>query len=182
LQVNYSSLTTGVCTVSGRTVTMRATGVCTIAADQPGNAAYAAAPQVTQNIAILTRQIISFTSTPPVNPAVGDTYTVTATGGGSGNAVTFSLDPASTSGACALDTTTGVITFTATAGSCIIDANQAGDASYAAAAQVQHFIVLGPRAAGGMPIPALDPKALGLLAALLALAFFLPRARGSRKL
>jgi len=36
--------------------------------------------------------------------------------------------------------------------------------------------------AASAPVPALDPKALGLLAALLALAFFLSRARGRRKL
>jgi Protein of unknown function (DUF1566) len=51
----YSSTTLGVCTVSGTTVTMVAAGICTIAANQAGNANYAAATQVTQNVAIDVR-------------------------------------------------------------------------------------------------------------------------------
>jgi hypothetical protein len=51
--IAYSSLTTGVCTVSGSTVTMVSVGTCTIAADQAGNADYNAATQVTQSIALL---------------------------------------------------------------------------------------------------------------------------------
>jgi hypothetical protein len=40
------------CTVSGSTVTGVATGTCTIAANQPGNATYAAATAVTQDITV----------------------------------------------------------------------------------------------------------------------------------
>ena len=40
-------------------------------------------------------QAISFTSTPPSPAVVGGTYTPAATGGGSGNPVTFSIDSAS---------------------------------------------------------------------------------------
>ncbi len=49
----YSSLTTGVCTVSGATVTMVSVGTCTIAADQAGDADYNAATQVSQNVQLL---------------------------------------------------------------------------------------------------------------------------------
>ncbi len=42
----YSSLDTSVCTVSGTTVTMLASGTCTLAANQAGNANYNAATQV----------------------------------------------------------------------------------------------------------------------------------------
>src|SRR5207302_1267027 len=52
LTVTFSSTTPTVCTVSGATVTLRAVGLCTIAADQAGNAAYSAAPQVTQGFAV----------------------------------------------------------------------------------------------------------------------------------
>ena len=48
----YGSSTPGVCTVSGTTVSMVAAGICTITADQPGNATYAAAIQATQNVTI----------------------------------------------------------------------------------------------------------------------------------
>ena len=50
--VTFTSQTTGVCTVSGSTVTLLAVGTCTIAANQVGNASYLAAPQVTQSIAV----------------------------------------------------------------------------------------------------------------------------------
>ena len=48
----YGSNTPSVCTVSATTVTMVAAGICIISADQPGNATYAAAAQVTQNVTI----------------------------------------------------------------------------------------------------------------------------------
>jgi PKD repeat protein len=50
--VTFTSQTTTVCTVSGSTVTLLATGTCTIAADQAGNATYAAASQVTQGFLV----------------------------------------------------------------------------------------------------------------------------------
>ncbi len=50
--MTFSSLTTSVCTVSGSTVTLAALGTCTIAANQPGNATYAAATPVTQSFVI----------------------------------------------------------------------------------------------------------------------------------
>jgi hypothetical protein len=48
----FTSQTNIVCTVSGSTVTLVAAGTCTIAANQTGNASYAAAPQVTQSITV----------------------------------------------------------------------------------------------------------------------------------
>jgi len=85
-------------------------------------------------------QAISFTSTPPSPAVVGGTYTPAATGGGSGNPVTFSIDSASTAGACSISST-GVVTFTA-AGTCTIDANQAAGDGYAAATQAQQVITV----------------------------------------
>ena len=74
-------------------------------------------------------QNVSFTTSPP-SPAVagGATYTPAAAGGASGNPVTFSIDPASTTGACSISS--GVVSFTA-AGTCIVDASQAGGGGYA---------------------------------------------------
>jgi len=50
--VTFSSLTPAVCQVSGSTVKPVAPGSCLIAANQAGNALYAAAPQVTQGITV----------------------------------------------------------------------------------------------------------------------------------
>jgi len=52
LPVSFSSITPGVCTVSDTTATLIALGTCTIAADQPGNGTYAAAPQVMQSFEV----------------------------------------------------------------------------------------------------------------------------------
>ena len=49
LIVSFSSTTPATCTVSGNVVTLVAHGLCSIAADQAGNGAYAAAPTVTQS-------------------------------------------------------------------------------------------------------------------------------------
>jgi len=85
-------------------------------------------------------QTITFTSTAPSNASVGgSSYPVTATGGGSGNPVTFTIDAASTP-TCSM--TGSVVSFTA-AGTCTIDANQAGNAMYLAAGQAQQSFAVG---------------------------------------
>ena len=136
LSVTYTSQTTGVCTVSGSTVTGVTPGTCTIAADQAGGINYNAATQVTQNITVgKGSQTLSFGSAPRV--VVGGTGTVSATGGASGNAVTFS---STTTGVCTVSgsTVTGV-----TAGTCTIAADQAGNANYNAATQATQNITVG---------------------------------------
>lgn len=75
-------------------------------------------------------QSISFTSTVAPGADVGSTYTVAALGGGSGNAVAFSID-ASSNGHRSL-ANSNVVTFLTT-GLCQINADQAGSTEYAAA-------------------------------------------------
>jgi hypothetical protein len=143
----------GVCSVSGTngaTVNYLAAGSCVIDANQAAGAGYSAAPQVTQTITVgpagSTAQTISFIA--PASGTVGGSDTLTATGGGSGNPVVFSVDASSGSGVCAVSGTNGAtLTYTA-AGNCVIDANQAGGADYSAAPQVQHTITVtsGPAA------------------------------------
>jgi hypothetical protein len=117
-------------------------GTCVIDANQAGNGQYAPAPQMQQTVSVgLAPQAIMFTSTPPSSPVAGDTYGVTATGGGSGNPVVFTIDASSTSG-CTVDPSTNLVTFTAPAGTCVIDANQAGNTSYLPAPQVQQSITV----------------------------------------
>ena len=102
-------------------------------------------------------QAISVTA--PATGVVGKTATLAATGGGSGNPVTFTVDPASGTGVCAVTGTT--VAYTA-AGDCVIDANQAGNANYAPAPQVTATITVDqapafvldsppPTAAAGQP-------------------------------
>jgi len=84
-------------------------------------------------------QTITFTSTAPSNATVGGaTYTPTATASSGLTPVTITID-ASASSVCSISG--GVVSFTA-AGPCVIDANQAGNASYNAALQVQQSITV----------------------------------------
>ena len=133
----------GVCTVTGTngtTVNYAGAGSCVIDANQAGNASYAAAPQVTQTITVNPLQAQSISFTAPATGYVGESATLTATGGGSGNPVVFSVDSSSGSGVCTVSGDT--VSYTA-AGSCVIDANQAGNTSYAPAPQVSQTITVG---------------------------------------
>lgn len=86
LQVTFSSLTPSVCSVgtsSGTApttavITGLAGGTCTIAANQAGNATWAAAPQITGSIEIINA---NFTVTATADPPSTDPTTVTVTQG-----------------------------------------------------------------------------------------------------
>ena len=126
--VAFSTASTA-CSVSGNTVTLLASGICAIDADQAGDARYSAAPRVTLSFSIgLASQTILFGALPG-RVATDPPFTVTATGGGSSSPVVFST--AST--ACSV---TGSTVTLLAAGTCAIDADQAADARYAAAPRV----------------------------------------------
>jgi outer membrane protein OmpA-like peptidoglycan-associated protein len=133
--VVYSSSTTSVCTVSSSgALSILSTGTCTIDANDTGGPGYSPAAQISKSFAVTgPTQTIVFTSTSPGAPKVGGTFKPTATGGGSGNPVTFSLG--ATSSGCTYNAATGLVTFTAAKGNCVLDANQAGNSTYSAAAQ-----------------------------------------------
>jgi RHS repeat-associated protein len=130
----------GTGTISGTTATFTTTslgaGAHTITASWPGNASYGSvlSASITQTVNVAT-QTISFA--PPSSPV---TYGVspialTATGGASGNPITFSVisGPGSVSG--------NTLTITG-AGTVVVAANQAGNVDYAAAAQVTQSVVV----------------------------------------
>jgi len=112
----------------------------------------------------LAAQAITFTSDAPTDAVVGGTYAPVATGGASGNPVTFSVDVTSTAGACTISGPT--VSFTG-AGTCTVNADQAGDASYTAADQKQQTIAVAPApvtsaspVAPVLPAPTVPPAAV----------------------
>ncbi len=121
----------GSCT--GVTCTATTAGEHTVTATD-GNATGTA--QLSINPGPPATQTIGFTSTSPDHPVYGDSYTPTATGGASGNPVVFSIDSSST--ACSIDAA-GMVSFTGV-GSCIIDANQAGNDNHLPAEQAQQTL------------------------------------------
>ncbi len=133
------STSSSVCSIDASNVVhFTAAGLCAVDATQPGNADYLAATPVLQsfmvNAAGPADQTITFTSSAPTGATVGGpTYTPTASAT-SGLPVTLTID-ASASSVCSIDAS-GVVSFAA-AGTCTVDANQAGDADYNPATQVQ---------------------------------------------
>jgi len=134
LAVAYS-VQSGPCSVAGGTLTATAAGTCVVAANQAGNGNYSPAPQVTASATVTaTGQTISFGPLDGKLTTDGS-FALTATGGASGNPVTFST----TSAACSV---TGTTVTLASAGTCAIHANQAGNANYNAASPVtQSFTI-----------------------------------------
>jgi hypothetical protein len=114
---------------TGRVAITVTTPAGTTPASQDHSYSYSAQPEPAQSI----------TFPAPAPAAAGGSAALPATGGGSGNPVVFTVDPASGPGVCTVSGTT--VTYTAT-GTCIIDANQAGNGHYAAAPQVQHAITV----------------------------------------
>ena len=132
----FTSATQTICTVSGTTATFIASGTCTIDANQAGNGTYAAAPQAAQSFQVNGEaQTISFSN--PGTQTVGTPLTLVATASSGLTAIFTSA----TQTICTVSGTTA--TFIAS-GTCTIDANQAGNGTYAAAPQVaQSFQVNG---------------------------------------
>ena len=178
--VVLTSLTSGVCTISGATVMGVAAGTCTIAANQAGNASYSPATQATLSFPVaLLAQTIVFNALPDQQlGAAPSTLSATAD---SGLPVSFS---SSTPGICAVNGTTLSLV---SAGICTITASQPGDGvTYAAAVPVTQGFTVAPASTGGsggnpgstdgdVPLP---DWAYVLLAACLIGA--LSRARGAR--
>ena len=129
LPVSFNSQTTAVCTVSSATLTLISAGACTVQATQAGNANYAVATPVSQSFQVTRApQTITFGALP--NKVFGTApFAVRATAS-SGLAVIFaSLTPA-------VCTVSGATVTLISAGTCTIQATQAGNNNYAVATPV----------------------------------------------
>jgi hypothetical protein len=84
--------------------------------------------------------MIVFTTSAPTGATVGGPpYTPMAKGGASDNAVTFTIDGSSDADVCSINS--GVVSFMAV-GSCVIAANQEGNANYTAATPVKQRVAV----------------------------------------
>ena len=139
LAVSYVSNSTGICTVTGGTISFAGTGTCSITASQAGNVTYQAATPVTQTFAVTPgvntitfapMPDTPFTSAPPIPSATAS----------SGLAISFASN---STGVCTV--TGGTISFVS-AGTCSITASQAGGGNYAAATPVTRTFAVLPGA------------------------------------
>ena len=141
LAVGFESKTTSVCATSGiagETVTFLANGTCTIKATQDGNSNWNAAPAVEQSFAIgKGTQTITFNK--PADKSFNKGSTTVEATATSGLAVSFN---SKTTGVCTVAGPSGEkVTFVA-AGTCTIEAMQAGDSAWGAATPVtQSFTI-----------------------------------------
>jgi hypothetical protein len=138
--VVFASNSPAICTVSGSTVTMLSVGTCALTANQAGDANYAAAPEVTLDVAIITaaQAITNFTANPAAPTyAQGGTFSISATPGASTSPVVFA------SATTALCTVNGSTVTMLGAGTCSLTANQAGDANYDAAPEATLDVAIG---------------------------------------
>jgi hypothetical protein len=138
--VTIDSTSSANCTIIAGVVTFTAVGSCVIDANQDGNVNYSPALQVQQSVTVgKGSQTITFGSSAPVGPTVGGpTYGASATSD-SGLTVALTIDPTAAS-VCSNSGAT--VSFTGV-GTCIVDANQAGNTNYSAATQAEQSFAVG---------------------------------------
>jgi DNA/RNA endonuclease G (NUC1) len=130
--------------VNGTTLHITGAGLVTVQATQAGDVNYNAAPPVSQSVQVMPgNQTITFVGSVPMLVYGAPPFQISATGGLSGNPVTFSV-----TGTCTVLSQPGLATITiVSAGVCNLTASQAGNANYNAAPSVSEAISIGRAAA-----------------------------------
>ena len=152
--VTFTSSDETVASVSGSTVTIEGAGTATITASQAGNDNYSAALDVSQSLTIeKASQAITFEAL--TDKTYGDAaFDLTATGGSSGHAVTF------TSSDETVASVSGSTVTIVGAGTATITASQAGNDNYSAALDVQQTLTI-EKASQAITFAALADKTYG---------------------
>ena len=160
LTVAFSSGTTGVCMVSGTTVSLLTVGTCTINANQSGNGSYQAAAQTSQSFQV-TKAVTTVALTSSANSVffgMPVTLTATVTGTTPTGTVTFS-DGATVLGTAALTGNAATLTTSALpSGARQLTATYNGDANNLSATSSAVSVSVNAR-----PDPALDPEVSGTI-------------------
>ena len=141
LTVTLTSLTPGVCTVSGLDIVPVAAGICTIVATQAGNSTYGAAAPVTQTFPISTLTPQTITAPNPGDQTwTGSSSTITVSPTATSN-LTVSLLSLSPS----VCTVSGFVITIVGPGNCTIRNSQPGNGTYSSAPPVEYtFVVAAP--------------------------------------
>lgn len=133
LDVSLISNTPNICTLEGNSIKGIAVDLCTIIANQTGNASYAPAPQNTLsfNISDKHNQTITFAETPTIN--IGQTTQITAT---ASSGLPVEINTASPK---ICDIKNNTVLTGIEEGICILTANQKGNDRFNPAAQSKQF-------------------------------------------
>ncbi len=146
----------GVCSVTGTTLSFSATGSCTVNAAQAGNAAYAAAPTVSHSFTVgKGTQTITFPAQPGQTFAPSGSFAIAAASINSGLTITYGT---TTPSVCTVNTTTVTMLSAST---CTLTADQAGDANWNPASQATQTVTI-DKAAQTISFPAQTSHAFSL--------------------
>jgi hypothetical protein len=143
LAVTFTTSTPTICTAggtNGTTITLVKAGTCTVQANQAGNNVYVPAPAVARSFTVTqTAQAITFSQ--PANKALAQSPVTVSATATSKLVVTFTT---TTPTVCTAGGTNGTSIKLLKLGTCTVVANQAGNATYAAAPAVtRSFSVTG---------------------------------------
>jgi hypothetical protein len=136
-----SSNTTPGCSVSSSTLTYTTAGTCVVAVTRTSDTNYLARTDVVSFSIGLASQTITFGSLSAKNYSA-DTFTVSATSSASLTVVFTSASQT----VCTTSGTSGSTITLLSVGTCVINANQIGDASVSPASQVSQNFTVNPRA------------------------------------
>jgi uncharacterized repeat protein (TIGR02543 family) len=140
LTVTLTSLTPGICTVSGLNIVPVAAGSCTIVATQTGNSSYSEAQSVTQTFPITTLTAQTITAPSPGDQTwSGTSYTITRT-----PTATSGLTVTMISTTPSVCTVSGFVITIVGPGNCTIRNTQAGNGTYGPAPQVEYTFAVNP--------------------------------------
>ena len=140
LTVTLTSLTPGVCTVSGLNIVPVAAGTCTIVATQSGNRSYSEAAPVTQTFPITTKTAQTIDAPSPGDQTWnGSSYTITRTPTASSGLTVTMIS--TTPSVC---TVSGFVITIVGPGNCTIRNTQAGNGTYGPAPQVEYTFAVTP--------------------------------------
>jgi trimeric autotransporter adhesin len=137
--VGGSVCSIGATTATSAMVTMSSgTGTCQLTLNQAGNGNYGAAPQLTtaQTTAQTASQGITITQNAPTNAVYNASFTVTATGGASGQPIAFGLAGGSVCSIGTATATSATVMMSSGTGACQLTLSQAGNSNYSAAPQI----------------------------------------------
>ena len=135
LTPTLTSTTTGVCTVSGLTITMVSAGTCSLTANQVGDTNYSAATAVSTSFTIVSGSQSTLVASAAATSAnsLSATPSFSTTGGLGTGAVTYAVSNG-TATSCQLSNSSASATLSVTAyGTCLITATKAADSAYNAA-------------------------------------------------
>ncbi|HZQ61861.1 MAG TPA: FG-GAP-like repeat-containing protein, partial [Casimicrobiaceae bacterium] len=180
LAVTFSSQTNAVCTVAGSTVTLVATGACTIRAAQAGNGNYNAAPNIDQSFTVTSSTTApGFSSAAPPNGTYNQPYSYTVMASGT-PAPTFAVSSGALPPGLSLNTSSGVLAGTPSGAGAYSgtlsasngvtpNATQSFTISIAQASQTITFATISSKSYGEMPFTISASASSGLTVTFVSL-------------